>query len=173
MHYDATSWLGRLKLRSFLATFKPPHMQALLATNSMIYVEDRSFDNRLKLLDYLSSNEELYLVAWLYPESNLKKLLNLDLVRSDLKPVTTYGDGFQPWHTEPKRCTSELLARLFSLRDVLTKNCDSLALYRENESSWDFCTIGHEGMSLIADDRLLDDVRKAGFQASLQAPSWW
>jgi hypothetical protein len=148
-------------------------MQALLAPNSMIYVEDSSFDNQLKLLDYLSSNAELYLVAWLYPESKLKKLLHLDLIRSDLKPVTTYGDGFQPRHTVPKHCTTEVVARLSSLRDVIERNCDSLALYRQNESSWDFCTIGHEGMSLIADDMLLDDVRRAGFQASLQAPSWW
>jgi len=139
----------------------------------MIYVEDSNFDNQLKLLGYLSCKQKFYLVAWLYPESRLRKLLKLDLVRSDLKPVTTYGDGFQPWHTEPTPCTPELLARISSLRDVITKNCESLALYRESKYNWDFCTIGHEGMSLIVDDMLLDDVGKAGFQASLQAPLWW
>lgn len=97
-------------------------MRALLAPDNMIYVEDSSFDNQLKLLSHLSNNAELYLVAWLYPESNLKTLLDLDLIQSDLKPVTTYGDGFQPKHTEPKHCTAEMVARLSSLRDVIEKN---------------------------------------------------
>ena len=141
----------------------------------MIYVEEKSFDRQLELLAYLSKSEPLMICAWLYPESKVSHLAGFKVStgESGLVAVTSYQNGFRPRHTE---LVSASPAHISTLRDAaveLKDNCDSLALYKENEQSWYAVTIGHEGMCLIQSPSLLQELVLAGFNTSEKPPSWW
>jgi len=141
----------------------------------MIYVEEKDFNHQIKLLAFLASSQNLSICAWLYPESALTKLLDFDITENanSLVPVTSYENGFNP------KCTTLISASISNINvfgssyNELKLNCDSLALYKNNEPSWFAATIGHEGMSLIQDDLLLNSLIQAGFSASTVAPDWW
>jgi len=139
----------------------------------MIYVEEKDFVRQIELLGFLSSIQPLSICAWQYPESKEKSILNSALQRSDLESVTTYENGFVPFHTEPAQCTTDFLETVKSSKQSITSNCDSLALYKSGSNNWLAATIGHEGMCLVKDQALLNKLLSAGFSASLEAPSWW
>ena len=139
----------------------------------MIYVQEKDFPRQIELLGFISSIQPLSICAWQYPESKEKTILNISLQRSELEPVTTYENGFVPFHTEPAQCTTEFLKTVKSSKQSIASNCDSSALYSSGSNSWFAATIGHEGMCLVKDHALLNKLLSAGFAASLEAPSWW
>jgi hypothetical protein len=141
----------------------------------MIYVEEKDFNRQIKLLVFLASSQDLSICAWLYPESTLTKLSGFDVTQnpSSLVPVTTYENGFRPKCTIPISASASKINAFGSSYNELKINCDSLALYKNNETSWFAATIGHEGMCLIQDDLLLNILIQAGFSASTDVPNWW
>ena len=131
--------------------------------------------NQIALLSFLAESGDYNICAWIYPEQVVSELIGLSVSGNPLGliPVSTYENRHKP------RCTKLLPAskasfRLFSeAKSEIIKNCDSLALYDADQVNWIASTIGHEGMCLVQDDRLLNDIIRAGFNASLEAPNWW
>jgi len=141
----------------------------------MIFVEEKDFNDQVALLSFLAESGDYSICAWLYPDQVASELIELSVSDNPLGliPITTYENGHKP------RCTKLLPAsktnfRLFSVAKAeILKNCDSLALYENDQVNWVAATIGHEGMCLVQDDNLLNAIVRAGFNASLEAPNWW
>lgn len=116
------------------------------------------------------------IVIWLYPESNINEIFNLELSSSrqeNLEPVTTYQEGIAARRSERLNCDKEILDLILRNSSLISKNVDSLCLYRKESMNWVSATIGHEGMSLVRDDSLLDQLSQLGFPVSDTAPDWW
>ncbi len=141
----------------------------------MIYVEEKDFDRQIQLISFLASSGNLTICAWLYPESDATELAGFAVIANPslLTPVTTYENGVLPKCTMPTSASEKIIKSFGSSYTDLKKNCDSLALYKESESSWVAATIGHEGMCLVQDDTLLNSLTQAGYSASTSAPDWW
>jgi hypothetical protein len=141
----------------------------------MIYVEEKDFNRQIELLSYLANSHDANICAWLYPESKVRELAGHEVTSnpSSLTPATEYEDGHKPRCTAPTAASSAAINSFAGSHAALKKNCDSLALYKINESSWLAVTIGHEGMCLIQDNSLLNSLIKAGYAASTDAPDWW
>lgn len=141
----------------------------------MIYVEKNSFNRQIELLEFVASIQDLNVSAWLYPESSVMELAGIEVTDNllSLVPVTTYENGFSPRCTAPISASCENIQLFSKSHEALKKNCDSLALYKNNNSSWLVATIGHEGMCLVQDESLLNDLLQAGYVASTQSPDWW
>ncbi|MDO3386607.1 hypothetical protein QWI17_12240 [Gilvimarinus sp. SDUM040013] len=141
----------------------------------MIYIEANGLKRQLELLALISKMESCELVIWLYPESRIRHLAGALVSKNHVNfvPITTYED-----RTEP-RCTSSLPAHsnsILALKTFISKlerNSDSIALYPAGEKDWSACSVGHEGVCLVKNERLLFKIQSAGFTASLTAPSWW
>ena len=138
----------------------------------MIYIEEKDFNRQIELLSYISSGKDLNVCAWLYPESDALKLAGSDVIENNfsLIPVTVYENGFIPKCTTPVKASIDSINVFGAAFNELKKHCDSLALYKNNESSWLVATIGHEGMCLVKDDSLLNNLIQAGFSAKTDAP---
>ena len=139
----------------------------------MIYVEEKDFDRQIDLLEAMSKDEEYSVCAWLYPEASAKEVAGIAIVKTDLEPVTTYGDGFKPFHTELVHLNSSYLSQFKSCQQDLIDYCDSLAIYKGKSTTWAAATIGHEGMCLVRDVKKLNKLKGSGFAAATEAPSWW
>lgn len=141
----------------------------------MIYIEEKEFERQIELLSYLANSSNFNVCAWLYPESTVSELAGFEITdnKEMLTPVTTYEGGFLPKRTKLIPAIGNILPMFNSSKDELKANCDSLALYKDNEPSWYAATIGHEGMCLVQDDTLLEKLVSAGFNATSEAPSWW
>jgi hypothetical protein len=141
----------------------------------MIYIEEKDFDRQLELLTFLTDKGTYTVCAWLYPEATSPAIAGyaIDQTPSGLQPVTTYYDGDKAKCTTPVPATKENLQAFFSDHSSFKNNCDSLALYKTTEHDWSVAIVGHEGMCLIKDDYLLNDLANSGYDASLEAPSWW
>jgi hypothetical protein len=146
---------------------------SLCVRKIMIYVREKDFDGQLKLLGFLASQDRYFLCAWLYPESRVSKVSGQPIENSNLESVTRYGDGTIPRHTSLANCTKELLQSLSSSQAEIVASCDSLALYKNGAITWFAAVVGHEGMCLVKDDAMLDEIMAAGFVASLKEPGWW
>jgi hypothetical protein len=141
----------------------------------MIYVEEKDFNRQIELLEFVARYRDSSICAWLYPESRVAELVGIEVTDNPrgFVPVTTYEDGFLPKCTAPILATSKSIRAFGSAYSELKKNCDSLALYQKNQSSWLAATIGHEGMCLVQDDSLLNSLIQAGYSATTRAPEWW
>ena len=141
----------------------------------MLYIDELNFQRQIDLLAFIASQSTLSLCVWLYPESKVLTVADQEVskINKVIQPVTEYDDGFLPQHTELSICTYALLNSLLLSKMDVVKNCDSIALYKENESQWEVATIGHEGMCLVRDITLLSLLKNAGFSVSLKPPSWW
>lgn len=142
----------------------------------MIYVEEKNFDRQLELLEKISISEDAEIVFWLYPESKLDDLFGLSLQRSDYisaEPVTSYEDGVFSNCTKRLPFDERLLDLIECNRRVISDNCDSLCLYLKDSVEWSACTIGHEGMGLVRNVDLMDEIISSGFNASKNPPDWW
>jgi hypothetical protein len=141
----------------------------------MIYIQESGFKRQLELLALLSKIEPCELVTWLYPESRIKHLAGILVVKnhSDLLPVTKYENGNEPKCTKSVPATSDFLLALKPFSSKFKRNSDSIALYPVGAKCWSACTVGHEGMCLVKNETLLSNIQNAGFSASLRAPSWW
>ena len=139
----------------------------------MIYVEEKSLNRQIELISFLSELTPVSICAWLYPESRTNTLFDVPVVRSDLEPVTTYENGFVPYHTQLTDSSDKVLENIKSSTSALELNCDSLALYGNGSDKWVVATIGHEGMCLVRDDNLYKKLQTADFPVSKEAPSWW
>jgi hypothetical protein len=141
----------------------------------MIYVEEKDFYRQIELLSFVVSSHDLNICAWLYPESIATELAGIEVTDNplSLSPVTTYENGVSPKCTAFVPASSESISLFGSAYVELKKNCDSLALYKNNESSWLTATIGHEGMCLVQDESLLNNLTQAGYAATTKAPDWW
>jgi len=141
----------------------------------MIFVEEKGFNHQIALLSFLAELGDYNVCAWLYPEQAASELIGLSVSDNPLglTPITTYGNGHKP------RCTELLPAskanfKLFSVaKEEVLKKCDTLALYKVDQVNWAASTVGHEGMCLVQDDRLLNGIIRSGFNAALKAPNWW
>lgn len=140
----------------------------------MIYVEEKKFDRQLDLIEFVSLGQEVEIVIWMYPESNLDTLFGYDLIKSsDAEHVTTYEDGTIAKRTPRLKISKEVIDLIRTKKQLLNKNCDSICLYLLGEFNWLGCTVGHEGMGLIKDDRFYETLIENSFNASFNAPSWW
>jgi len=139
----------------------------------MIYVQENKFSRQIDLFNYLTSQDSYSICAWLYPESEASSIASQSITQSDLEPVTTYEDGTLPKHTKLVPCSEKTLKIYLSSQIEITENCDSLALYQANKLSWCAVTIGHEGICLVRDETLLQQLIAEGFKASIEAPDWW
>lgn len=90
-----------------------------------------------------------------------------------MQPVTIYGTGIKPRHTKPVEASALNITAFGEAVSDIAANCDSLALYGEEEESWFAATIGHEGMCLVQDESLLSSLSEAGYSVSTEPPSWW
>lgn len=142
----------------------------------MIFIEEKRFQRQLDLLEYFISQGKFDLIIWFFPESKLRNICGLKLASKDLiegEQVTAYGDGFKPRKTRRIELTSDLMNEVRNSAKEIQSNCDSLALYRPSEKNWSICTIAHEGMCLVRDENLIDELLSQGFSASLNQPEWW
>lgn len=140
----------------------------------MIYIQEKNFDRQIKLLSFIAERFDCDICAWLYPESSSTEIAGFDVTENSfLIPVTTYENGYSPKHTSLRKASTEVISAFATAQTSIKDNCDSLALYLNNEQSWLAATIGHEGMCLIQDESKLNSLISAGFNASLEAPSWW
>lgn len=142
----------------------------------MIYIKEESFDKQISILHFLSKKEELDIIMWLFPESKIRSLCDINLAPKNLQegdPVTIYDDDLQVKKTRRVKTTESLFIKMQNEKKTITENCDSLVLYRTQTKKWLACIIGHEYIVLVDDDSLLDTVTKQGFNASLEEPSWW
>ncbi len=141
----------------------------------MIYVEEKDFDRQIQLLSFLASNAELFICAWLYPESSSSTLAGFEVTDNpeSLIPVTTYEDEFQPKCTLLVPANGTNIEAFSEAYPELKINCDSLALYKKSDLSWLAATIGHEGMCLVQNDEILNSLIQVGYPASIEAPTWW
>jgi len=141
----------------------------------MIYVEEKDLEHQLKLLSFLTSLDTYELVIWFYPESIINKIATHEAIENHppFESVTTYEEGISAKRTKPIPANAELISNIASNKQAISKNIDSLALYKPSNHEWAACTIGHEGMSLIKDSALINTLIEGGYNASQEAPSWW
>ncbi|EPZ2383029.1 hypothetical protein ACXLPV_004829 [Vibrio parahaemolyticus] len=141
----------------------------------MLYINEVGFERQIELLKFISNQSTFAVCLWLYPDSNVLTIAEQKVIENSgsIQPITEYSHGVIPKHTELKNCTTDFLNLLLSFKNEVIENCDSIALYNENNSNWAVATIGHEGMSLVRDITLLDSLKYEGFSVSLEPPSWW
>lgn len=142
----------------------------------MLYIETSSFDDRIELIKYFTKNGDHELIFWLLPESKARSVCDLKLAAKDLQegePVTTYGDDFKPNKTRRAKITYDLIGKICDSKDYININCDSITIYRKEEKAWLACTVGHEGMCLVKDDKHKLPLLEIGFDASNSKPEWW
>ena len=141
----------------------------------MIYVEENDFNRQIELLGFLAESQSYSICAWLYPESKASELAGFKVCSGNtaIEQITTYSDGVHPKHTELAPATKANIKAYLEAENELKTNCESLVLYSEQSSNWIAATIGHEGMCLIKESRLLSGLLSAGFNATTEAPSWW
>lgn len=143
----------------------------------MIYVTETNFERQLALLDVVSQQlGETRAVVWLYPDSKTKTVAGLTVSdeHQGLLPVTNYGDGSeQGLNTSPKAFNAGLVSELLKNQSEVIRFCDSVAIYKPDEKEWSACFIHHEGMCLVRDNALLENLKEQKFSASTEAPSWW
>ncbi|HEX7025708.1 MAG TPA: hypothetical protein VF268_00560 [Gammaproteobacteria bacterium] len=142
----------------------------------MIYVAEKDFNRQLDLLEHFSNSEDVELVVWMYPEAEIDELLGLKLYESrsiKAEPVTTYQEGIISRCTKRLPTDRNLIQKLRSERHIITKNCDSICLYFSNDFEWQVCVVGHEGMGLVRNTSFISDLKKSGYNVSLNPPDWW
>ena len=140
----------------------------------MIYVEEKSQDKQLELIKYFSNYDEFTIIIWLYPECKITDLFSLAISNSlNYNSVTTYSDGYKPFATLPKCLNKKMIKLLNKNKNIIHEYCDSIVLYKGDDKDWFMSTIGHEGMCLVKDDMLLEELKKEGFSCSLESPDWW
>ena len=141
----------------------------------MIYIKEYSFEKQISILDFLSNQEELDIIIWLFPESKNRNFCNINLAPKGLmegKPITTYDDNFQAKRTKRVKVTKDLISKIQNEKKSISENCDSLALYRPKSEEWLACTLEHENIVLINDDNLLESIINQGFKASLEKTTY-
>jgi hypothetical protein len=133
----------------------------------MIYIVEKDFNHQMELLSFLAHTNELNVCAWLYPESSATTIAGNIVIENSLNfvPVTTYENGHLPGLTQFAKATKNNLSEYSAAQAELEKNCDSLALYKENDLFWFAATIGHEGLCLVRNNTQLTRLVKAGFAA--------
>lgn len=141
----------------------------------MIYVQENDFETQFKLLEYLAGKGGFIVIGWQYPEINKSPVpfFPTSMIREDYKAVTTYANGIIANHTAPVKAKPSMLAYLVKFNEKIQKAFDSFCLYKNGRTEWFACTIGHEGMCLVRDDSLLQELTSKGFNASTNKPSWW
>lgn len=142
----------------------------------MIYVQDKYFRKQLNIIQYFLECDEFDFIVWLYPESRLKHLFGFELSEdknSQSNPVTTYSEGVVSKSTTRQRLTKLFIEQLSESKRVYTRNCDSCVLYKSGDKDWYASIIGHEGISLIKNDGIIEDLLTHGFNASFNKPSYW
>ena len=99
---------------------------------SMIYIKEESFDKQISILHFLSKKEELDIIMWLFPESKIRSLCDINLAPKNLQegdPVTIYDDDLQVKKTRRVKTTESLFIKMQNEKKTITENCDSLVLY--------------------------------------------
>lgn len=142
----------------------------------MLYVEEKSFNKQLELINDIYSDSGAVLVIWIYPERDLTELIGLKLISPDYRkitPVTTYELGVRVLCTEQLTINNELIELIKNNENEISSNSDSLCVYSLEGGDWEMCTIGHEGMGLVKDDLLYERIRGLKLNVSHDAPSWW
>jgi len=140
----------------------------------VIYIEDKTQEMQFELIEKIAFAKKFELVFWLYQEYKKSEFLGLP-VSPELQgeAVTTYGNGSFPYNTLRIECNASTIGLMKQNKKTIEENCDSIVLYEPASHDWYLCTIGHEGMSLIRDDSVMNELSSNGFQASLEAPEWW
>lgn len=142
----------------------------------MIYVEEKGFEGQIKILNLFSRSGLYDIVFWLYPEIKNNKFCELQIYDGqDLSeiPITTYQQGVKTKRTKRFPFRSSCIDFISHYRSTIQKECDSCILYKKDKKEWFCCTIGHEGMCIINDDNLINELKQKKIPASLQAPDWW
>jgi len=139
----------------------------------LIYVEAKSQDMQFKLIGGIAANAKLELVLWLHQGYEKDTILNV-AISDNLQgeAITSYADGTYPINTIRTEYNESIWIEMSKNKALIKEYCDSVTLYREGKYEWYLCTVGYEGMSLIRDDTLLNDVKLSGFNMSIEAPSW-
>lgn len=141
----------------------------------MIYIQESSLASQLLALEFLSGLLPCRLVLWNYPSIKKQKipLLANELLNQRFAPVTEYSDGTVPFHSKPCAAKPSLISYLNNFGSEIKTSVDSICIYPQASLEWAACTIGHEGMCLVKDDRYLKPLLAKGFNASTKAPEWW
>jgi len=142
----------------------------------MIYVEEKWFSKQIDFLRFFLGEGELEIIIWMYPESKFTHLVGLSLEHGvDVlgEAVTGYKNSGIASRTVRQPLTKELIDLAENNRRNISRNVDSFVLYKPGEFEWLACTIGHEGMCLVQDESSLKELIGAGFNASVEAPTWW
>ena len=142
----------------------------------MIYIENLTFEKQVLVLRYLCKSEELEIIMWLFPESKVRSICDINLTPRDTiegEPVTIYNDGYVAYKTKRIKVTVDLLDKIQISKEQIFLNCDSLVLYRPNDKQWMASLIGNENIVMVNDDSLLQIITNQGFNATLQTPNWW
>ena len=144
----------------------------------MIYIQESSFCRQMDLLSIVAqSQNEISLIAWLYPETDMIPIAGLTAaVAGDYIAVTSYGsedNNEYGAHTTPKKFTTDLTKELISNQAEALRLFDSLALYKNGEADWIASVIHHENICLVQNDDLIDALLKNNFRASVEPPAWW
>lgn len=140
----------------------------------MLYILEKRVDVLLDMFLHLSNEPDYKLVIWLYPESDCNNLIGYDVIKgrpSEFLPVTTYQDSDYKF-TRPIDVSSGLIEKVKGNISELSRVVDSFCFYL-NEPEWKFCSIGHEGMGLVNNDSIFDEIKAKGFNVSTTPPEWW
>jgi hypothetical protein len=122
----------------------------------MIYVEEKWFSKQIDLLKFFLGGSELEVIIWMYPESKFSHLAGLSLVHGvDIsgEPVTIYENADIASRTMRQPLTKGLLDLAQNKRRNISRNVDSFVLYKPGEFEWLVCTVGHEGMCLVKEEK--------------------
>lgn len=141
---------------------------------AMLYILEEKVDALLDVFLHFSNDPNSKLVIWLYPESDCNDLIGYDVINgspSEYLPVTTYQDSDYKF-TRPIDVSPDIVEKIKENISDLTRVVDSFCIYL-NEPEWKFCSIGHEGMGLVNDNSLFDEIKSKGFNVSTTPPEWW
>jgi hypothetical protein len=141
---------------------------------TMLYILEERIDLLLEMFLHFSSDSDYKLVIWLYPESDCNNLIGYDVIKGrseEYLPATTYQNSDYKF-TRPIKVSPDIIERVKENISDLSRVVDSFCFYL-NEPGWKFCSIGHEGMGLVNDDSMFDEIKAKGFIVSKSAPEWW
>lgn len=143
---------------------------------NMIYVEEKSFSRQIDVIEHLNTIEKFDVILWFYLGNKQQNICGLKLAQKSLiegEQITHYWKDQKPHKTRRVSLTTELLTDIRASEKSISKNCDSIALYRPGIKEWLACAISHEGMCIIREDQYLEALKVSGLNASTEKPEWW
>jgi hypothetical protein len=142
----------------------------------MLYIQEKNYRKQIELLRFLNRRDGYDFIVWLYPESKLKHLFGHQLCKGtnfEGLPITKYDSDAVVKRTCRTRIYELFMDEMNKYKRIYSNNCDSCVLYKPGEYDWFAAVIGHEGVCIVNDDRMINELISSGFNVSHEKPVWW